>query len=132
MFRKGSKIAKGLHVSRDLKCPADSHAELAKHLGVDRSRVSVVLNLLKLDEEIKEFILGLSDGDVRLKVLNERRLRLIALVKDREVQKEQFWKILNPCPFRVFSRSPSAQNDGQTRTLRGSPVASSQRTRYNP
>ena len=72
----------------------DSKAELAKHLGVVRSRVSTVLNLLNLDEEIQDFLLELDDGDERLKVLNERRLRPIALMKDREVQKERFWKLI--------------------------------------
>ena len=73
----------------------DSKAELAKHLGVARSRVSTVLNLLNLDEEIQDFLLGLDDGDERLKILNERRLRPIALMKDREMQKERFWELID-------------------------------------
>ena len=72
----------------------DSHAELADHLNVVRSRVSTVLNLLNLDEEIQDFLLSLSDDDKRLKVLNERKLRPIALIKDREAQKRRFWQMI--------------------------------------
>ena len=51
----------------------DSHAELAKHFGMVRFRVSTVLNLLGLDDdEILEFLLDLDDADERLKLLNER------------------------------------------------------------
>lgn len=72
----------------------DFHAELAEHLGVVRSRVSVVLNLLNLDEEIQSYILGLDDTDERLEVLNERRLRPIALIRDKEIQNEEFWNLV--------------------------------------
>ena len=37
-----------------------------------------------LDEEIQAFMFELDDNDVRLKMLNERRLRPIAQIKDRE------------------------------------------------
>jgi len=35
--------------------------------------------------DIQDFLLGLDDGDERLKILNERRLRPIALMMDREM-----------------------------------------------
>ena len=52
-----------------------SKAELAQKLGVSRAKVTQMLNLLKLDEEVKLFMLALDDADERLKVLTERRLR---------------------------------------------------------
>lgn len=39
-------------------------------------------------------ILLLEDGDGRLEMFNERRLRPIALMKEKEIQKEQFWNLL--------------------------------------
>ena len=54
----------------------DSHAELARHLGVVRSRVSTVLNVLNLDKEIQDFLLLLEDGDGRLEMFNELECRL--------------------------------------------------------
>ena len=72
----------------------DSHAELAEHLGVVRSRVSTILNLLNLNDEIRSFMLRLDDDDERLKLLNERRLRPLALIKEKGIQKEQFWDLI--------------------------------------
>ena len=45
-------------------------AELARHLGLTRLRVSIVMNLLNLDEEIKDYLLELDDSDPKLKPLN--------------------------------------------------------------
>ena len=72
---------------------AQSQTELAKILGVSKSRVTQILNLLELDEEVREFILGLEDTDERLKVLTERRLRSLARL-DREIQKEKFLELV--------------------------------------
>ena len=68
----------------------NSQTELAAHAGVVRARIGHFMSLLKLNDEIKEFMRSLDDTDVRLKVLNERRLRPIAQVEDREVQRERF------------------------------------------
>tara|TARA_B100000315_G_C14384204_1_gene498904 strand:+ start:214 stop:672 length:459 start_codon:yes stop_codon:yes gene_type:complete len=88
----------------------DSKAELAKHLGVVRSRISTVLNLLNLDEEIQDFLLGLDDGDERLRFFNERRLRPIALIKGKGIQKEQFWKIIEANDWEVsLCRHPASK-----------------------
>ena len=110
---------------------ASSQAELARILGVSRAKVTQMLNLLKLDEGIQEFMLDLEDTDERLKMLTERRLRSLTGIVDRKRQREHCWKIVDSCTFRVFSQNSSAQNDGQKRTLHESPTASSQRTRRN-
>ena len=73
---------------------ASSQADLARLLGVSRAKVTQVLNLLKLDEEIQEFILGMEDTDERLKVLTERRLRDIVDMP-RPSQKETAWGLLS-------------------------------------
>ena len=68
-------------------------ADLARKMGVSRAKITQMLNLLKLDCEIKEFMLHLNDDDDRLCGLTERRLRpLIRL--DRRDQQRAFLKIL--------------------------------------
>ena len=71
---------------------AQSQADLARLLGVSRAKITQVMNLLKLDEEIQDFILRLEETDERLRVLTERRLRPLALMRDKELQKERFWE----------------------------------------
>ena len=71
-----------------------SQAELASLLGVSRAKVTQMLNLLKLDDEIQEFMVGLEETDERLRVLTERRLRPLVGLDDRGAQKEEFEKIL--------------------------------------
>ncbi len=60
----------------------ESRADLARILDVFRAKVTQMLNLLKLDEEIQEFMLGLEDTDKRLGVVTERRLRQISKIID--------------------------------------------------
>ncbi len=72
----------------------NSHTELAEHLGLVRSRVSTVLNLLNLDQEIKDYLLELDESDPKIGVLNERKLRPLALLGKVEEQKEIFWRIV--------------------------------------
>jgi len=72
-----------------------SQADLARHLGISRAKVTQMLNLLKLDEKIQEFILGLEETDERLKVLTERRLRELVKVEDEKVQKEMFGEMIS-------------------------------------
>ena len=72
-----------------------SQAALASLLGVSRAKITQMLNLLKLDEEIQEFILGLEETDAKLKVLTERRLRGLVMKKDREIQRMHFRELVN-------------------------------------
>ena len=70
-----------------------SQTDLAQLLGVSRAKVTQMMNLLKLDEEIQEFTLGLKETDERLKVLTERRLRELVKMANMEKQKESFWEL---------------------------------------
>ena len=74
-----------------------SQAELVRHLGTSRAKVTQMLNLLKLDGEIQEFILGLSETDERLKIMTERKLRPLAILADKEIQRKRFWKLVGMC-----------------------------------
>ena len=67
-----------------------TQSELASALGVSRAKVTQMLNLLKLDEEIKEYIASLDNSDSRLRILTERRLRKLVQVESKEEQWELF------------------------------------------
>ena len=71
-----------------------SQQDLADILGVARSNISHFLALSRLDEEARSYILQLDDGDVRLKLLNERRLRRPTRIKDKAVQRQEFWELV--------------------------------------
>ena len=73
---------------------ADAQADLSRILGVSRAKVTQMLNLLKLDEEILAFMLGLEDTDERLKVLTERKLRFLIQMSGRK-QRKEFRKKVN-------------------------------------
>ena len=67
---------------------ATSQADLARKLGVSRAKVTQMLNLLKLDVGIRDFMLSLDNEDERLEILTERRLRCwIRMSKSGMVQK---------------------------------------------
>jgi len=72
-----------------------SQTDLAQLLGVSRAKVTQMLNLLKLDEEIQEYILGLDETDGRLKVLTEWRLRELVKIEDGKVQLERFGELVS-------------------------------------
>lgn len=72
---------------------AKTQADLARKLGVSRAKVTQMLNLFKLDQEILEFILELDETDKRLRVLTERKLRCLVKMANREEQKERFWEL---------------------------------------
>ena len=67
--------------------------ELGRKIGVSRSRIANVLRLVGLEEEIKEFILGIGENDERIKLIKEHKLGpLLDLV--REDQLGKFWEMV--------------------------------------
>lgn len=70
-----------------------SQADLAKKLGVSRAKVTQMLNLLELDDEIKACMLRFEETDKRLGTLTERRLRKL-LQLSVAAQKSKFWELL--------------------------------------
>ncbi len=64
--------------------------ELGRKIGVSRSRIANVLRFVGLEEEIKEFILGIGEEDERIKLIREHRL-VPLLDLEREEQLERFW-----------------------------------------
>lgn len=56
---------------------ADSKADLARQLGVSRAKITQMLDLLNLNPDVLELMLGLDGKDERLGILTDRRLRRI-------------------------------------------------------
>ena len=55
-----------------------SLGEIAKNEGLTRARVTQIMNLLKLPDEMRDFLLGLDDPK-EIRKYSERRLRSLEL-----------------------------------------------------
>jgi len=66
-----------------------SNAQVGARFGVSRARVCQVLNLLELDEGIQKYLLSIQDPREH-NFFTERRLRQIAIIKDRSEQTRKF------------------------------------------
>jgi len=66
----------------------DSYSELAKSLKVSRVRVTQVLNLLNLSDDIKNYLLSAEESKSRF--FTERRLRPLTRIKDSDEQVNLF------------------------------------------
>ncbi|MDE2954225.1 MAG: hypothetical protein OXR71_06860 [Gemmatimonadota bacterium] len=71
-----------------------SQTELAEQAGISRTQIRLILQMLKLDEEIKDFILNLDDSDPGLDFLSVYRLQPLLQVKSKERQRRKFWKMI--------------------------------------
>ena len=71
-----------------------SQRALAKQVGISQTKVHLILQLLKLDEKIKDFILGLDDADPRLSFAAVYRLQPLLQLKSKERQRRKFWQMI--------------------------------------
>ncbi len=78
-----------------------TQGELAQAFGVSRSRVASVLRLLKLDPEIREYMVGLAETDRRLGSLTERRLRPVVQMSEEKEQCSRFWQMVQDALSKV-------------------------------
>ena len=67
-----------------------SQRALAKHVGISQPKIHLILQLLKLDEEIKGFILKLDDSDPGLRFLTVYRLQPLFQIQNKEKQRRNF------------------------------------------
>ena len=72
----------------------ESQTALAKRVGISRTQTRLILQLPKLDEEIKDFILKLDDSDPRLSFLSVYRLQPLLQLESKERQKREFWQMI--------------------------------------
>ncbi|OGX24867.1 MAG: hypothetical protein A2Y03_09050 [Omnitrophica WOR_2 bacterium GWF2_38_59] len=75
-------------------------AEVGLRLNVSRARVSQMLNLLNLDERIREYLLSIEDPK-KHNYFTERKLRKIAVIKDKKEQNLKFRKILEEIDIEI-------------------------------
>ncbi len=71
----------------------DSQADIAREPGITRARVSQVMGLLKLPEEIQRTLPGLDDQRA-IRYFSERRLRPLLMIPDQARQIQEFNRML--------------------------------------
>ena len=71
-----------------------SQRALAKQVGISQPKIHLILQMLKLDEEIKDFILKLDDSDPELNFLSVYRLQSLFQLKSKERQRRKFWQMI--------------------------------------
>ena len=71
-----------------------SQTALAKQVGISRTKTRLILQMLTLDEQIRDFILKIDDSDPRLDFLSIYRLQPLLQVKSKERQRRKFWKMI--------------------------------------
>ncbi len=71
-----------------------SQTALAKQVGISRTKTRLILQLLKLDEKIKDFILNLDDSDPKLDSLSVYRLQPLLQLQSKERQRRKFWQMI--------------------------------------
>jgi len=73
-------------------------AQIGDRFGISRARISQVMSLLELDESIQAYLLSIDDASEH-NYFTERKLRPIALLKDKNDQKATFNKLMNDMRF---------------------------------
>ena len=71
----------------------NSQADVAREFGITRARVSQIMGLLKLPEEIQKVLLGLDDQRA-IRFFSERRLRPLLMTQDAARQTAEFNRML--------------------------------------
>ena len=71
-----------------------SQTALAKQVGISRTKARLILQLLKLDDKIKDFIFKIDDSDPGLDFLTVYRLQPLLQVKSKERQRRKFWQMI--------------------------------------
>ena len=72
----------------------NNQADLAKRYGISRARVTQYLNLLKLPDEIIDFLKANKDQESILRYFTERRLRELTRLKGNERRLKKFRRMI--------------------------------------
>ena len=73
-------------------------AQLARKKKTSRARITQIMNLLKLDSEIRGYIKNLKDPD-QIKFFTERKLRAIATISNSKKQHVEFERLKKGMPY---------------------------------
>jgi hypothetical protein len=68
-------------------------AKIAETRGISRARVTQVMNLLRLPEQVRETLLAF-DEPAQIRALSERKLRSIIACRDAETQNRQVQELV--------------------------------------
>lgn len=71
----------------------NSQADVARELGITRARVSQIMGLLKLPEEIQKVLLEFNDQRT-IRFFSERRLRPLLMIPEPAKQVREFNRML--------------------------------------
>ena len=77
----------------------NSQADLAERYGISRARVTQYLNLLKLPDEIVDFLKANTNQETVLRYFTERKLRELGRLKGNERCVKRFRKIVEKVGF---------------------------------
>jgi len=98
-IRKQSPLIEAMRYEEMLNEPSIvTKVQIGDRFGASRARISQVMSLLDLDESIKDYLFSIKNV-VEHNFFTERKLRPIALTKDKDEQKTIFRKLLNDMRF---------------------------------
>jgi hypothetical protein len=89
LLSKAEKYTYELSKARAALGQINTKTELSRKLGISKARLTQIMNLLKLAPEIQEYLKNINDPSL-LNFFNEKRLRPIASIKDKQTQLEKF------------------------------------------
>lgn len=99
VIRKPSPLEEAYKYAEVYKEPSIvSKAQVGERFGVSRTHVCQMLNLLELDENIQKYLLSIKDAKEH-NYFTERKLREIAIIKDKHEQMKRFGKLVSDMRF---------------------------------
>ncbi len=81
-----------------------SKTQVAMRFGVSRARVCQMLNLLELDDNIKNYLLSIKDAKEH-NYFTERKIRPIAMIKDKEEQIRKFRELFSDMQIEILQKA---------------------------